>query len=255
MYKNFEIKPGRTGRRLYMAPKEGNEILVSQEEVDPLQRLYSTKKAKKVYSVSGPRLETSVETALQSAQRDMGIAPPNADFGKNLVYMDGSPYSPLMFIGEAPGADEDVHRTPFVGLAGKQLTAIIEGGMRIPREAVVICNLLKWRPPENRNPKPEEIENAEQHLKRQISILAPKVIVTLGKFATNWTLGKPLGSTILSSRGVVHTLGSGIKVVATYHPSYLIRQYTVANRRAVLHDVTLARNALKDLGFTTWWIS
>lgn len=255
MYKNYAIKPGRTGRRLYMVPKEDGEAPSTSEIVDPVQRLYSTKKATKVYSVSGPRLETSIETALQTAKRDMGTVPPNKDFGKNLVYMDGSPYSPLMFIGEAPGGDEDIHQTPFVGLAGKQLTTIIEGGMRIPRESVVICNLLKWRPPENRNPKPEEIESAEPHLRRQISILAPKVIITLGKFATNWTLGKPLSSTILSSRGVVHTLESGVQVVATYHPSYLIRQYTVANRRAVLHDVTLARNALKEIGFTTWWIN
>lgn len=249
MYKDFEVKLGASGKRLCMVPSNPKTTPVNKSPIEKMRN----NKMEKVYSVSGPRLDASKEAALQAAKENLKAAAPDSDFGENLVYMGGSPYSPLMFIGEAPGEDEDIHQIPFVGLAGKQLTAIIEGGMRIPREAVVICNILKWRPPKNRTPKPEEVESAGPDLEQQIDIMRPKVIITLGKCATNWILNRPSSAPLLASRRTVHTLKNGIKVIATYHPSYLIRQYTVANRKAVLRDVTMAKNELEQLNISNWW--
>jgi len=196
----------------------------------------------------------AIEQLLQSEISEIGQLSIPEDFGKTLVYMGGCPYSPLMFIGEAPGADEDFHGEPFIGLAGKKLTEIIEGGLRVPREAVTICNLLKHRPPDNRNPKTDEIEKYEIYLENQIDLLKPAVIITLGKFATNWVLNNPQSTAIKASRGRVHELDTGIRVVATYHPSYLIRQYSVQNRRAILKDMTMVVDLLTSMNLYPWWI-
>ncbi|MDH5640965.1 MAG: uracil-DNA glycosylase, partial [Nitrospira sp.] len=149
----------------------------------------------------------------------------------------GHPSSPLMIVGEAPGGDEDAKGIPFVGRAGKLLTDIIEKGMGYKREHVYICNVLKCRPPMNRNPLPEEIEACRGFLKSQIEIINPKVILAVGRFPAQWLTG--LNVAIGQIRGKVHEAW-GRKVIATYHPAYVLRNYTVETRKKVHQDVLLA---------------
>lgn len=137
----------------------------------------------------------------------------------NLVFGAGNPGAELMFIGEAPGSDEDLQGLPFVGRAGQLLTKIIEA-MGLKREDVYIANILKCRPPNNRAPLPEEISACRSVLKRQIEIVCPKVICTLGKFASQTVLSTE--TPISSLRGNFFEY-DGIKVMPTFHPAYLLR--------------------------------
>ncbi len=139
---------------------------------------------------------------------------------KNLVFGEGNPAAALVFVGEAPGADEDLQGRPFVGRAGQLLTKII-GAMGLKREDVYICNILKCRPPGNRNPLPEEIEVCEPHLIEQLKAIRPRVICALGTFAAQ-TLLKKKGIPITVLRGRFHDY-HGIPLMPTYHPAYLLR--------------------------------
>jgi len=136
------------------------------------------------------------------------------------VFGVGSPAARLMFIGEAPGADEDRTGVPFVGKAGQLLTDMITKGMGMTREDVYIANILKSRPPENRNPLPEEIVNCRPFLDRQIGIVRPEFLCVLGKVAASTLLetALPLGKL----RGRWHRY-RGIPAVVTYHPAFLLR--------------------------------
>lgn len=136
------------------------------------------------------------------------------------VFSRGNPNSPLMFIGEAPGADEDVQGLPFVGRAGKLLDDILSKGMKYQPEDVFIANVLKCRPPDNRNPMPDEIEACRDYLSRQIEIVDPMVIIALGRFPAQWLLDsqEPIGKL----RGKLWDV-AGRKVLCTYHPAYLLR--------------------------------
>ncbi|MBK9975579.1 MAG: uracil-DNA glycosylase [Planctomycetes bacterium] len=153
------------------------------------------------------------------------------------VFGTGDPRSPLMIVGEAPGGDEDARGVPFVGRAGKLLTDIIEKGMKYRREHVYICNVLKCRPPNNRNPEPGEIEACRGYLARQIEIINPKVILAVGLFPAQWLTGRK--EAIGKLRGQVFEV-NGRKVIATYHPAYVLRNYTVETRKKVHEDVLLA---------------
>ncbi|HNY85260.1 MAG TPA: uracil-DNA glycosylase [Candidatus Hydrogenedentes bacterium] len=133
---------------------------------------------------------------------------------------EGNPNADLVFVGEAPGADEDAQGRPFVGRAGQLLTDIIEKGMKIPRGSVFICNVLKCRPPDNRTPNPEEVACCEPFLIRQLDLLRPKVICALGGTAAQTLL--KTAATVGSLRGVWHTY-HGIPLRVTYHPAYLLR--------------------------------
>lgn len=137
------------------------------------------------------------------------------------VFADGSPTARLMFIGEAPGAEEDRAGVPFVGLAGQLLTDMITKGMGLTREEVYIANVVKCRPPNNRNPLPEESLNCLPYLERQIEIVRPEFICLLGAVATSALLNTALGVGRL--RGKWHRI-RGIPTIATYHPSYLLRR-------------------------------
>lgn len=151
---------------------------------------------------------------------------------KNLVFGEGNPHSELVFVGEAPGADEDLQGRPFVGRAGQLLTRIIDA-MGLKREDVYICNILKCRPPGNRNPLPEEIEVCEPWLIRQLEAIRPRIICALGTFAAQ-TLLKKKGITITVLRGQFHDY-HGIKLMPTYHPAYLLRN--PGAKRQVWEDV------------------
>jgi uracil-DNA glycosylase family 4 len=137
------------------------------------------------------------------------------------VFSDGSPEARILFVGEAPGADEDAQGVPFVGRAGQLLTRMIEDGMGIPRQDVYICNVLKCRPPENRNPEPSEISACRGYLETQIETIRPEVIVALGKFAAQFLLETEEG--IMRLRGKWGDY-RGIPVMPTFHPSFLLRQ-------------------------------
>jgi uracil-DNA glycosylase len=140
---------------------------------------------------------------------------------KQTVFSDGSPEARIMFIGEAPGADEDRQGVPFVGRAGQLLTKMIEDGMGLPRSAVYIANVLKCRPPDNRNPEPDEIASCRGHLELQIDLVKPEVIVALGKFAAQFLLQTEEG--IMRLRGKWGRY-RGVPVMPTFHPSFLLRQ-------------------------------
>ena len=135
------------------------------------------------------------------------------------VFGSGNSDAGIMFVGEAPGADEDRSGLPFVGAAGQLLTKIIEA-MGLPREEVYICNILKCRPPNNRDPQPEEIAQCEPYLKRQIELVEPRVLCTLGRFAAQTLLRNDL--TMGRLRQSEHRY-EGIPLVATYHPAALLR--------------------------------
>lgn len=138
---------------------------------------------------------------------------------KNLVFGEGSPSARLMFIGEAPGAEEDLQGRPFVGEAGQLLNRILHK-MGIPREEVYITNVVKSHPPENRDPEPDEIAACLPFLKKQIAAIRPEVIVTLGKIATQSLLGAK--EPITKIRGQWQRYDH-IRVMPTFHPSYLLR--------------------------------
>ncbi len=137
----------------------------------------------------------------------------------NTVPGEGNPQPEIMFVGEAPGADEDAQGRPFVGRAGKLLTKMIEA-MGFQREEVFIANICKCRPPDNRKPEPDEMEACIPYLKAQIALLKPRVIVCLGGTATEGLLGL---KGITRIRGSWHTF-EGIDIMPTFHPSYLLRK-------------------------------
>ena len=145
-----------------------------------------------------------------------------------------------MFVGEAPGADEDIKGIPFVGRAGQLLTDIIEKGLKMSRSDVYIANVIKCRPPQNRNPEPDEVDTCEPFLFRQIEIIKPKVIVALGKFGAQ-TLLRTLDP-ISRLRGRVYEF-RGAKLIPTFHPAYLLRN--PASKREVWEDMKLVKRLLQ----------
>jgi uracil-DNA glycosylase family 4 len=156
---------------------------------------------------------------------------------QNIVFGDGAPEADIMFIGEGPGQNEDEQGVPFVGRAGDLLTQMIEKGMGIPRASVYICNIVKCRPPGNRNPLPLEVSACRPFLDAQIAVVKPKVIVTLGKPAASLLLDREVA--ITKTRGQWHDY-RGTPLMPTLHPAYVLRQYTPENRRAVWEDLTAA---------------
>ena len=160
-----------------------------------------------------------------------------------IVFGVGNPRARLVFAGEAPGRDEDLKGEPFVGRAGQLLTEIITKGMKLRREDVYIANVIKCRPPENRNPEPDEVACCEPFLIRQLELIRPEVIVALGKFAVQTLLGSKEAITRL--RGRWHDY-HGIPLMPTFHPAYLLRN--PADKRLVWEDI---QKVMKVLGIDT----
>lgn len=154
-----------------------------------------------------------------------------------VVFGTGQARTPVMFIGEAPGEDEDRLGDPFVGRAGKLLDQILDA-VGFARDEVYIANILKCRPPKNRDPLPPEMAACTPYLERQIELVKPKIICALGRFAAGFVLGKPDAS-LGSLRGKVHSYKDRIMVVATYHPAALLRN--PGWKRATWEDVQLLR--------------
>lgn len=159
---------------------------------------------------------------------------------KSVVFGVGNIHSPLLFVGEAPGADEDIQGEPFVGAAGQLLTKVIQT-MGLTRESVYIANVLKCRPDTpgqstgNRKPEPAEMQTCLPYLKEQIRIIAPKVIVALGGTATEGLFGRsPMYITKLRGKWMQY---EGIDVMPTYHPSYVLRNQSLATKRETWEDM------------------
>jgi uracil-DNA glycosylase len=158
---------------------------------------------------------------------------------KQIVFGVGNPQADLMFVGEAPGADEDDQGIPFVGRAGQLLTKIIEA-IDLRRDDVYIANIIKCRPPQNRNPEPDEVASCEPFLFRQVDVIEPKVIVALGKYAAQTLLRTD--SPISRLRGRVFDY-RGAKLIPTFHPAYLLRN--PSSKREVWEDMKLVRSLLQ----------
>jgi uracil-DNA glycosylase family 4 len=146
-----------------------------------------------------------------------------------------------MLIGEAPGAEEDKLGEPFVGQAGKLLDSML-GAIDLKRENVYIANVLKCRPPGNRNPEPGEVERCTPFLKRQIALIRPKLIVAMGRFAAQTLLATD--ASIASLRGKVHRY-EGVPLIVTYHPAYLLR--TLPDKAKAWEDLLFARRTIRSL--------
>jgi DNA polymerase len=163
---------------------------------------------------------------------------------QRIVFGEGNTSAEIVFVGEAPGADEDRTGRPFVGRAGQLLNQIIEKGMGLSRSEVYICNILKCRPPSNRTPREEEVEVCLPFLKKQIAAIEPQVIVALGRPAAQALLNtqEPMGQL----RGKWQAY-QGTPVMPTYHPAYVLRYYTVPIRRQVWEDVQEVMRFLEQL--------
>ena len=195
----------------------------------------------------------SAAAASSGTSRSEALAALRADLGdctrcvlhtlgrRQIVFGVGNPDAALMFVGEAPGADEDVQGEPFVGRAGQLLTKIIQG-IGLQRADVYIANVIKCRPPGNRNPAPDEIATCQPFLVRQIDIIRPKVIVALGTFAAHALMGTD--APISRLRGRVHDFRGGIKLVPTFHPAFLLR--SPDRKRDVWEDMKHVRALLAD---------
>ena len=156
----------------------------------------------------------------------------------HIVFGTGSSHPDLVFVGEGPGEDEDLQGKPFVGRAGQLLTKMIEA-MGLTREDVYIANIVKCRPPKNRNPEPDEIAACSPFLMAQLNVLKPKVICTLGSFASHTLLNTE--EKISKLRGRFHVY-QGMKVMPTFHPAYLLRN--PAEKKTVWEDIQLIMKEL-----------
>lgn len=160
---------------------------------------------------------------------------------KNTVFGEGDSAARIFFIGEGPGESEDIQGRPFVGRAGDLLNKWI-AAMGLAREQVYIANIVKCRPPANREPAPDETATCTPYLQRQIEIIRPEVIITLGRPSAQYMLQSKLSMGKL--RGQWHQW-RGVKLMPTYHPAYVLRQYTVDTRRAVWDDL---KKVMSELG-------
>jgi DNA polymerase len=161
---------------------------------------------------------------------------------QNIVFGVGNPEAALVFVGEAPGAEEDKQGEPFVGAAGQLLTKMIQA-MGLGREDVYICNIIKCRPPGNRNPEPDEIAACEPFLKKQLAAIRPRMIVCLGKFAAQCLLHSDAPISRLRGRFQAY---EGIPLMPTFHPAFLLRN--PSSKREVWSDLQLVMAELDRLG-------
>jgi len=191
---------------------------------------------------SAPAEATDRIAALARLQREVAACRrcPLSATRTQAVFGEGRPDAHLVFVGEAPGRDEDEQGRPFVGAAGELLTKMIES-IRLRREDVYICNVLKSRPPNNRTPLPEEVEACRGYLEQQLAIIKPALICALGAVATKALLGPTVS--ITQVRGSVRDY-TGIPVVPTFHPAYLLRNPDA--KRLVWQDLKLLRKLLDE---------
>jgi uracil-DNA glycosylase family 4 len=198
-----------------------------------------------VAAPEAPAVEGSATDTLDAIRADIGDCQrcKLASTRTTIVFGSGNPNAEIVFVGEAPGYEEDQQGLPFVGEAGRLLTRIIES-IGITREDAYICNILKCRPPNNRNPEPDEVLVCSPFLKRQIAAIRPKIVCCLGKFAAQTMLQS--GAPISKLRGEFHDI-DGMRIIATFHPAYLLR--SPEKKREVWEDMKQIRAELFRLRF------
>ena len=192
-----------------------------------------TKTDSKVIAEKRARLDAIADEVRKCCKCGLGKSRTNAVPG------EGNPDARIVFVGEAPGADEDAQGRPFVGRAGQLLDKIISA-MGMKRSDVFICNILKCRPPENRDPRPDEVAHCLPFLQQQLEIIEPEIIVALGAHAARTLLENTKSIGELRGRFQEYYPGLGkqpIKLMATYHPAYLLRSYSPENRRRIWEDM------------------
>ena len=223
------LKYQRTLGMEALAPEDAREMF---KALDGLEENLSSKR--KTFA-SAPATIDSVREELGECTR-CGLCSTR----KTIVFGKGNPQASLVFVGEAPGRDEDVAGEPFVGEAGQLLTRIIQS-IKLRREDVYICNVLKCRPPKNQDPKPEEIEACFPFLKKQVEVIRPRLICALGKFAAQTLLGTT--ERISKLRGKIFEF-QHIKLVPTFHPASLLRNPEW--KREVWQDMQLIQRLLEE---------
>ncbi|MCO4770905.1 MAG: uracil-DNA glycosylase [Deltaproteobacteria bacterium] len=160
----------------------------------------------------------------------------------NIVFGVGSETADIVFVGEGPGFHEDRQGEPFVGESGELLTRIINNVLRLDRSDVYICNVVKCRPPQNRNPEPAEVAACSPFLRAQLAVIKPKIVVALGRFAIQTLLGST--DSVGRLRGTAHPF-EGAVLVPTYHPAYLLRN--PADKRKTMQDMMLVRSEFERI--------
>lgn len=228
-------------RRLVTAQPPESALSAEDAPQEAIPTLAETMREGSIVSVA---LRGSAADALAAIKDEIGPACTRCklhQLGRSqVVFGVGNPEARLMFVGEAPGADEDEQGVPFVGRAGQLLTKIIEA-IELTRDQVYIANVIKCRPPQNRNPEPDEVETCEPYLFRQIDAIRPNVIVALGKFGAQTLL--KTDEPISRLRGRVFDF-RGSKLIPTFHPAYLLRNPPA--KREVWEDMKLVRQLLSD---------
>lgn len=226
------------------AKKKDNQTMATSQKSDSFEAqegLFNKDEANKVYyEIEKCNTLKELEALCKKAevlQTDLSDT--------QLVFGVGNPNADLMLIGEAPGAEEDKQGEPFVGKAGQLLNKILSA-INFKREEVYIANILKHRPPNNRNPKPEERERSLPFLLRQIDLIEPKLILALGKVATQTLLDSK--QSLTKMRGTFHDFRGKYKLMATYHPAALLRH--AKWKRPTWEDVQLLRKRYDELGGT-----
>ncbi len=226
------------------ASREETNLFLKSLREDGIEEIYVPAKTSVETAVTGKSKPENISKNPEALQnlREQTLActlcHELASTRKSVVFGSGNPQAKLMFIGEAPGYEEDAQGLPFVGKAGQLLTKIIEA-IGLTREEVFIANTLKCRPPGNRPPHPDEIQNCRPYLLKQISLIAPKIICALGTFAAQ---------TILESQTPISRLRgqfyekNGLKIACTFHPAYLLRN--PAEKRKVWEDMKMIRREL-----------
>ena len=216
------------------------------EELEPQDSVPTEPLAVSMFDATVPvRATQSPAEALRSIREELGDCTRCKLHGlgrRQIVFGVGNPNADLLFVGEAPGHDEDVQGIPFVGRAGQLLTKIIES-IGLSRDDVYIANVIKCRPPENRNPEPDEVKSCQPFLFAQIDALQPKAIVALGSFAARVLLQTEVPISKLRGRLYEYR---GAKLVATFHPAFLLR--SPDRKRDVWEDMKKVRDLLKGGG-------
>ena len=218
----FYAELGVTGisrERAWRAREGGTPHAAEQSDVDVTASAPDAPSADEAVPVTIARSAAETLTIIRENLGDCTRCKLHTAGRKQIVFGVGHPSADLMFVGEAPGADEDIQGEPFVGRAGQLLTKMIEA-MGFRRDEVYIANVLKCRPPGNRNPEPDEIEQCEPFLFRQIASIEPRVIIALGAFAAKTLL--KTNDPISRLRGRIYEY-RGAKLIPTFHPSFLLR--------------------------------
>ncbi len=237
-----EIKKIIDDTKRYLIQQEslfGDEIILPKEEKKEIKPEAQQTKKEEQFGVDPTWPDSKTLDELESKIKNC-VKCPLGQTRTNFVFGTGNPKSEIVFIGEAPGADEDLQGEPFVGRAGQLLNQLLANvGFR--RDEVYICNVLKCRPPGNRDPQPSEIELCSPYLIKQLEIIKPKLIVSLGRFPVQTLLktNAPLGSL----RGQIFEW-RGIKMIVTYHPAAALRNQQW--KRPLLEDLRKAKEILQE---------